>query len=131
MHAKYKSERQNGGPYRSRNGLIFGVCRGIAEHFDFSVTWIRLIAVFALLFSGLWPIALFYLIAGMIMKPEPVLPLNSDQEAEFYNTYSSSRKLAIHRLKRTFDSLDRRIQRLESVVTDREFDWDRRFHSEL
>lgn len=134
MHATYTNktdQHHTGGPYRSRNGLVLGVCRGIAEHFDFSVVWIRFIALFGLFLSGFWPIVLFYLIAGMIMKPEPVLPLNSDQEAEFYNTYSSSRKLAIHRLKRTFDSLDRRIQRLESVVTDREFDWDRRFHSEL
>ncbi|HHP7233096.1 MAG TPA: PspC domain-containing protein, partial [Desulfobacterales bacterium] len=33
------------GLYRSRNGVILGVCRGIADHFDFSVFWIRLFAV--------------------------------------------------------------------------------------
>ena len=29
------------GCYRSREGVIFGVLRGIAEYFDFSVFWIR------------------------------------------------------------------------------------------
>jgi len=34
--------------------------------------------------------------------------------------------MALHRLKRTFDNLDRRIQRIESIVTARDYDWERR-----
>ena len=33
------------GLYRSRNGVLLGVCRGIADYFDFSVFWIRATAV--------------------------------------------------------------------------------------
>ncbi|MCJ7776670.1 MAG: PspC domain-containing protein, partial [Desulfobulbaceae bacterium] len=33
----------HGGLYRSRNGIILGVCRGVAEYFDFSVFWARTI----------------------------------------------------------------------------------------
>ena len=29
------------GLYRSRNGVILGVCRGIADYFDLSAFWIR------------------------------------------------------------------------------------------
>lgn len=132
-HSTYKNQTENrpGGPYRSRNGIIFGVCRGIADHFDVSAVGLRLIAVLALFLSGFWPVLLAYIIAAMIMKPEPALPFDSDFEAEFYNAYSSSRKLAIHRLKRSYDNLERRIQRMESVVTDKEFDWERRFHRDL
>jgi phage shock protein C len=36
--------------------------------------------------------------------------------------------MALHRLKRTYDNLDRRIQRMESIVTSREYDWDRRLN---
>jgi phage shock protein C len=34
----------------------------------------------------------------------------------------------LHRLKRTYDNLDRRIQRMEHIVTSREYDWDRRLN---
>ena len=63
------------------------------------------------------------------MKPEPVLPLQSDEDSEFYNSYTSSRSMALNRLKRTYDSLDRRLQRMENVVTSKEYDWDRRLNS--
>ncbi len=33
------------GLYRSRNGVILGVCRGLADYFDFSAFWMRAIAV--------------------------------------------------------------------------------------
>lgn len=60
------------------------------------------------------------------MKPEPVMPLQTDADAEFYNSYVTSRSAALQRLKRTYDNLDRRIQRIEDIVTNREYDWDRR-----
>ncbi|MBW1886892.1 MAG: PspC domain-containing protein, partial [Deltaproteobacteria bacterium] len=44
------------GLYRSRSGAILGVCRGIAEYFDFSVFWTRAITIVLLFFSGFWPV---------------------------------------------------------------------------
>jgi len=118
-----------GGLYRSRNGVILGVCRGIAEYFDFSVFWARAIAVIALLFSGFWPIMGIYFGAALLMKPEPVLPIHTDEEQEFYDSYIHSQKGAADRLKRRFDNLNRRIQRMEHNVTAREFDWEKRLNT--
>lgn len=115
------------GFYRSRNGWILGVCRGIAESRDISVFWVRVIAVVLLFVTSIWPAVLLYLVAALLLKPEPALTLRSDDDAEFYTSYAHSRHLALARLKRTFDNLDRRIQRMESTVTAREYDWDRRF----
>lgn len=112
--------------YRSRDGMIFGVCKGIADHLGFSVFWTRVIAVFTLLFTGIWPIMGLYILAALLMKPEPVLPLTSEEDYEFYDSYTRSRSMALNRLKRTFDALDRRIQRMESIVTARDYDWERR-----
>ena len=120
-------ERQRTGLYRSRTGLIMGVCKGVAQYFDFSVFWMRVIAVALLIFSGIWPILIVYIVAALLMKPEPVLPLETEEEQDFYNAYTTSRSMALRRLKRIFDHLDRRIQRMESTVTTREYDWDRRF----
>jgi phage shock protein C len=113
-----------GGLYRSRNGVILGVCRGIADYFDFSVFWVRAIAVLLLIFSGFWPVAILYFIAALLMKPEPVIPIDTDEDQEFYDSYIHSRKGAIDRLKRRYDNLERRIRRMEDTVTSREFDWD-------
>jgi phage shock protein C len=118
-----------GGLHRSRNGVILGVCRGIAEHFDFSVFWVRTIAVIILLLSGLWPITGIYFIAALIMKPEPAIPIQSDDEQEFYDSYLNSRKRAADRLKRRYENLERRMRRMEHTVTSREYDWDNRMNS--
>jgi len=108
--------------------MIFGVCQGIADYLNLKVLWVRIIAVTILICTGIWPIVVIYLVAALLMKPEPILPLETEEAQEFYNSYTSSRSLALHRLKRTFDNLDRRIQRVESTVTAREYDWDRRLN---
>lgn len=115
--------------YRSRCGMICGVCAGVANYYYFSVFWTRVLFLFALSFTGFWPGVFLYFIAAMVMKVEPVLPLESEEDEEFYHSYSGSRSMALQRLKRTFESLDRRIQRIENTVTTRDFDWEERLNS--
>ena len=117
-----------GGLYRSRNGIILGVCRGIAEYFDFSVFWARAIILILLFLSGFWPIMVLYFISALLMKPEPVVPIKTDEEQEFYDSYVYSRKGAADRIKRRYDNLERRIQRMEHTVTAREFDWEHKLN---
>lgn len=59
------------GFYRSRDGMIAGVCAGIAERFDFSVFWTRVIAATVIVCSGLWPGVVVYVIAALMMKRDP------------------------------------------------------------
>ena len=113
-------------PYRARDGAIFGVCKGLARYAGFSVFWTRVVAVLLLFFGGIWPVLGIYLLAALLMKPEPVLPPRSAEEQEFYTSYVTSRKMALQRLKRTFDQLDRRIQRLENIVTAPGYNWEER-----
>ena len=115
--------------YRSRDGMVLGVCKGVADYFDFSLFWVRCVALVVFLFSGLWAVGGLYLLAALLMKPAPVIPLQTSQEQEFYHSYAGSRGMALQRLKRSFDKLDRRIQRLEHLLTSRERDWERRFHA--
>jgi len=118
-----------GGVYRSRNGIILGVCRGIAEYFDFSIFWVRAIALILLFITGFWPITGLYFIAALLMKPEPVVPIQTEEEQEFYDSYTHSSSGAVDRLKRRYDNLEGRIQRMEHTVTTREFDWDHRLNT--
>lgn len=120
----------HGGLHRSRNGIILGVCRGVAEYFNFSVFWTRAVAVILLFLTGFWPITAIYFIAALLMKPAPVIPIKTEDEQEFYDSYVHSRKSAADRLKRRYDNLERRIRRMEDTVTAREFDWERRLNTE-
>ena len=118
-----------GGLYRSRNGIIFGVCRGIADYFDFSVFWARVITLVLLLFTGFWPIVILYFVAALLMKPEPAIPIETDEEQEFYDSYVHSHRGATDRLKRRYENLERRIRRMEDHVTGREFEWENKLNS--
>jgi phage shock protein C len=109
--------------------LILGVFKGLADYYDFSVGWLRVIGTLVFIFTGFWPIVVLYLLAALLMKQEPMIPLESLDDKEFYDSYTQSRRGAVYRMKRRFDSLNRRIQRMEDVVTDKEFEWEERLNS--
>jgi len=117
------------GIYRSRSGAILGVCKGLAEHFDFSIFWTRVIALILLLVAGFLPAIGLYLLAALLMKPEPVVPIHDAAEKEFYDSYANSRQGAVQRLKRRYENLQRRIQRMEHIVTSSEYDWENRLNN--
>ncbi len=116
------------GLYRSRNGFIFGVCRGLADYFDFSVFWIRAIAVILFIFTGFWPVVGIYLLAALLMKSAPVKDGGTGWLPKSGHRYRCAGNDAAERLKRKWKHLEKRIRRMEDKVTSREFDWNSRFH---
>ena len=115
--------------YRSRRGWVFGVCQGLADYADISVLWVRFAAFLGFLFTGFWPMLLLYIVAAIFLKPAPVMDFTDDEEWDFYQSYTADRKRALLRLKKRCEALDRRTCRMENIVTNREFDWNRRFQS--
>ena len=117
---------QQRGFYRSRSGVFLGVCKGIAESNGVSVALVRFVAIVLFFVAGFWPAILLYLIGAVLMKPEPVLQPESPSDQEFYNSYTTDRAMALGRLKRKYDEVLRRTERLEHIVTAKGYDWDRR-----
>lgn len=112
--------------YRARDGMIFGVIKGLAKYADLSAFWLRIVVVGLAIFTWFFPVAIIYLIMAIVMKPEPVLaPVTIDDE-EFYSSYAASKTMALSRLKKRFEQLERRARRIETVITDREYEWDER-----
>ncbi|THB74491.1 MAG: envelope stress response membrane protein PspC [Desulfobulbaceae bacterium] len=120
---------RKGGIYRSKEGVLLGVCKGFANYFDFSVFWVRAGMIVIFLLSGFWPVIGIYLVAALLMKTEPINQVHNEVEQEFYESYTNSPRNAAERLKRKFQDLDRRIRRMEDTVTGKEYEWDRRFRS--
>ena len=125
----FHTRKDRNGIYRSRSGMILGVCKGLAEHFDFSVLWTRVIALILLFAAGFLPAIGLYLLVALLMKPEPVIPIKDSAEKEFYDSYAHSRHGAVQRLQRRYQNLQRRIQRMEHIVTSAEYDWENRLNN--
>lgn len=66
---------------RSRNGVFFGVCRGIAEWRDIPVDLVR-IAFVVLNVVGFIPLWVYFVLA-LILPPEPRAGEEFDTQAEF------------------------------------------------
>jgi phage shock protein C len=115
--------------YRSRHGLFFGVCKGLADYAQISVIWVRLGVIIATIFTGFWPMLLLYIAAAIFLKPAPVIEFTDDDDWSFYQAYVADRKMALRRLRKRCQVLDHRTRRMETIVTDRQYDWDRRFQS--
>jgi phage shock protein C len=96
-------EKNKGPIYRSRNGVILGVCRGVADHFGFPAFWLRLGVLFLFFTTGIWPTLIIYFAVALYLKPAPLIPLENESEREFYFSYTSSRLSAMARLKKQQD----------------------------
>ncbi len=123
MRSRLRTLTSSQGFYRSRNGIFMGVCKGLAEHFNFSVFWLRAVMILVFLFTGFWPVGVMYIVAGLVLSVEPVSPLRDEKDQAFYNDFTRSRESALQRIRRKYESMERRIQRMEHTVTSREFDW--------
>jgi phage shock protein C len=70
--------------YRDReNGVLLGVCAGIAHHFRVRPLAIRILAVLALLLQ-FWPLVLVYLTAGLLLRDRPLTWRGRASEREFW-----------------------------------------------
>ena len=116
------------GLYRSRDGIILGVCRGVADYFDFSAFWIRAILIVVFILTGFWPVIGIYLVAALLMKSEPGVPGKNYSKRKPRCGFSRTGRVTSERLKRKWRHLEKRIRRMEDKVTSREFDWNSRFY---
>ena len=117
------------GLYRSRSGIIMGVCRGVGDFLNFSVFWIRAILVILFLFSGFFPVVVLYFIAALLMKPEPVIRYHQHDKEEFCDAYARTSRPSSAHIKKHQQILERRLRNLENTVTSKEYDWEQRLRA--
>lgn len=102
------------GLYRSRRGMALGVCRGLAEYLGLPVLVVRAFTVVLFVATG-WVAVLGYLACGVLMRLEPL----DDAPSGWLHREAGG-------MSRRARDLDERIARMESHVTSREYDFDRR-----
>ena len=73
--------------YRSRRGLVFGVCQGLADWKQMSAGMLRLMLILISLVTGIIPVAIAYTAFAIFLPPEPQEDPGEDPEwkKRFFN----------------------------------------------
>jgi phage shock protein C len=130
--SRYDNERGGRPPrnrlYRDpRDGMIAGVCAGIADYFGFDPSITRVLVVLAALFFFPFTVVAYIVLAILLPKKPPELGYNSDEEAELDRRMRAEPHNSLHSIRHRFRDLDRRLQNIERYVTSKRFKLDREF----
>jgi phage shock protein C len=107
------------------DGWIAGVCRGIADYFDWKVAWVRLLVVLMALFTAFWPVFIVYCIFWYVMDSadlgSPGRPKWSDMPiAAATRNSQANANVDLRDIKERFGRLDERLRRLEEAALNKD-----------
>lgn len=106
--------------------MLGGVCAGLADYFGFNLSATRLLAVIGFFINP--PIAVIAYIAAVVLVPAEPAPGGPEAvDRGFKRSVRSSPGQAMSDVRRRFQSLDRRLARLEKYVTSSRYKLDREF----
>ena len=109
-----------------QHGNLMGVCAGLADHFDWNVTAIRILAIVALLWlHGLTVMA--YLILAVMLPTKTDTPYDWVADEDYGRSMRYSTGNTFRDRRRHFRELDMKPQNLEGYDTSRRYDLDRQF----
>ncbi|MCK9537938.1 envelope stress response membrane protein PspC [Dokdonella sp.] len=109
-----------------QNGKLMGVCAGLADYFGWNVTLVRILAVIALLWLNVVTL-IAYVVLGILLPTKPERPYDWDTGDEYWRSVRRSASATFRDVRQNFRELDLRLQRMESYVTSRHYDLDRKF----
>lgn len=108
--------------YRSRRGVILGVCQGFADWAEISVGMVRLIAVIALLITGFFPVVLIYFLMGIFLPLDP-----GSRDDGWTRGY---RRTGESSVDDDLNDLKGRVNRMEDEEINKEREWDDKFRDD-
>jgi len=68
MSYRYSSSRKK--LRRSRDGIIWGVCKGLADWLEIPTGFVRILFLILLIMTGFFPLGLAYIIAAVVIPLE-------------------------------------------------------------
>jgi len=121
---------QNPGParrlYRDKeNGMLCGVCAGIADYFGFDLTATRVLTV---VLQFMFPATfLVYIVMCMLLPKKPREMYEDREEEQFWSSVRKSPMATVASVRHTMRELDAKLQRMERYVTSPGFGLEREF----
>ena len=108
------------------NGMLAGVCAGIADYFGFSVKGLRLVVFLSCAFA-LPGIVIAYVVAVFLLPRKPAGMYDNESEEAFWRSVRRDPHFTCDDIRSKFRDLDRRLQGMEQYVTSPRFDLDQKF----
>jgi phage shock protein C len=108
------------------NGMLAGVCAGIAAYFGVEPIAVRLAVVLAL-FLFFPATALAYIVASFALPKRPPTLFATGEEEAFWRDAAIRPDDALHGLGHRFADLETRLRAMEQQVTSGEFELHRKF----
>ena len=111
--------------YRDReNGMLAGVCAGLANYFGLNRKGLRLVTAVSTVFF--FPFILpAYIVLAIILPVKPQDLYKDEGQEKFWRGVSMAPTDVFSNLSHRFRELDLRLQSMEAYVTSREFEMDR------
>lgn len=111
--------------YRNpENGMVAGVCAGIADYFGVRPFLIRLAVVVGMFFFA--PVLLLgYVIAVLALPVKPPKLYRDEEEEQFWRAVSIKPDRTLAGLTQRFRDTERRVARMEAYVASKEFELNR------
>lgn len=112
-----------------RDGWLAGVCRGVADYFDWKVQWVRVIVIAIMILTAFWPVAIVYGVLWYVMEEgeitNPNRPKWSDMPlaaARAAGTTASTETASttMRDIKERFMRLDDRLRKLEDAALNKD-----------
>ncbi len=113
--------------YRDKDrAMLGGVCAGVADYFGFNLRVTRFLAFVAFLMA--MPMAIVAYIAIVLLVPAASLKARRGEvDPKFKQALRSSPTQTMNDVRRRFQTLDRRLARLEKYVTSPRYKLDQEF----
>ncbi|MGH8495423.1 MAG: envelope stress response membrane protein PspC [Gammaproteobacteria bacterium] len=110
----------------SKNGMICGVCAGIAEYFGFDRSITRIAAAVALIFF-MPGVLLIYFGLCVILPRKPEVLEHPDRDARFAQSVRFSPQDTLSNVRYKFRDMEARLRRMERYVTSPRYKLDEEF----
>jgi len=106
------------------NGMLAGVCAGLADYFGFNLKGLRLItAIGGVIFAPF--VITSYVILAILLPKRPTVERVDKAQEDFWRGVSNAPSDTFSSVRHRFRELDLRLQRMEAFVTSKEFEIDR------
>lgn len=106
-------------------GKVMGVCAGVADHFQANLAVVRVFTFFGILFSGLWPGLLVYVILGFVLEAKPRDLYEDSYEETFWRETKKDPSYTASEIRRRFRDIERRTRDMEAYMTSKRFKLER------
>lgn len=116
-HRLYRNQEQ---------GIITGVCAGIADYFDISKGVVRFLFVLGFLFNALLTV-ICYIILSAVLEKRPPQVFSDEEEETFWKGVSFSPSETFGELRYKFRTMNERLKKMEDYVTSSEFELENKY----